>query len=161
MMSSVGGLLFVGLLFVVILGYSISWEAVRLVRAAEPDASLVVRGALQMGAFVAVALAWPFLTIWNLSRYRTAYPVSAGRLRLRPGRPLWWRCLIGGMSGLWLVGSFITTVIAPDLLARGWQAAIYVPASLFCLALIALYTDELPAREHSEPIGAGAAPPAA
>lgn len=150
-----GGFFFAVLIIVVMFGYSLSWEMVRLIRPVEPEAPTIVRGALQAGAFISVAVTWPLLTIWSLFRYRTPWPVTRGLLRLRPVLPLWWRFAVGGLSVLWLVGSFITTVIAPDLLGRGWQAAIYMPVSVLILVVVCLYTDEVP-REQAVPIGAAA-----
>jgi hypothetical protein len=136
--------------------YSVSWEAVRLVRDAEPDRPRAVRGALKLAAFVAVGPIWPVLTLASLIRYRTAWPVSAGQLRLRPLTEPWWRWLIRlliGISLVWIVIAVATP--GRGLMDRGpWQwglAAVAICVSFFTVVVVGLHTDELPAGHSPAP----------
>jgi hypothetical protein len=154
---TVVGLLFVPVVLIAMLGYSLSWEVVRLVRAAEPHGSSLVRGALQVGAFFSVVAVWPLLAVGSLIRYRTAWPVSAGRLRLRPTQPLWWRAVLCGMCGLWVVASAVLLFASDWLYWRNWwQIALHATASAVTVVIIGLCTDELPKTKNSDQLASSA-----
>jgi hypothetical protein len=63
-----------------LLGYSIAWEAVRYVRLDHPTSSPAVRLALSVLAFVATAAVWPLVLVAFVIKFRTAWPVTGGKL---------------------------------------------------------------------------------